>query len=164
MMNDGQDVMYCEYKNRGFESYHEEQERIFKWMQPMRRVPLSDVAEWKTGALRISDNSFYWMQAKEISEQYFPPILWDSARPNVPRKKTYEGNLTPSGTIYVNHPGEHTTIWLSPVLFDFKNRCHVWANHKSVFNDFVSPSLEALLSELRERGDRERLFWARLDL
>jgi hypothetical protein len=36
-------------------------------------------------------------------------------------------------------------------------------NLKYVLNDYVKPSIKALLSDVRQRGDREWLYWARLD-
>lgn len=164
MMKHGQEVIFCEYKERGFESYYEEQERIFEWMHSCRRVPLSETAKWQAGSLRKSDNRFYWLEARGLPDRSFPPIVWSGPGARMPHAKSYEGNMTSTGTIYVTHPGEATTIWLSPAMFDFNNRCHVRVNLKYVFNDYVKPSIEALLSDVRERGDREQLYWARLDL
>lgn len=168
MMKQAYDVLYCDYKNRGFESYHEEQERIFAWMQPLRRVPLKDVAKFEAGTLRRTDNAFYWMEGQSLPDRLFPPLSWDQPQRKVPR--TFKGNFAHRmsnedwGTISVDHPGQRTRIWFSPELFDFDKRCRIRVNLKWVYNDFVAPSIESLLEDLRERGDRERLFWARLDL
>ena len=163
MMNRGQDVIVCDYKSRGFETYHEELERIFEWMRPVRRVPLSEVSRFEISTLRLFENRFHWMQARAIPKNLFPPVAWNTSRPRLPNRKLYKANFTPTGTIYLNHPGDETTLWLSPELFDFENRCRISANSRQVFNDYVTPSIEDMLTDLRERGDRERLFWARLD-
>lgn len=162
MMKNAYDVIYCDYKIRGFESYSEELERIFDWMQLLKRAPLSEADRFEAGSLRRSDNRFYWMQALSLPERLFPTIVWDEPGRRTPRR--FSGTITPGGTIAVDHPGQRTRIWLNPELFDFDNRCKVRINRRNVFNDFISPSMEVMLTDLRERGDRERLFWARLDL
>jgi hypothetical protein len=164
MMKHGQNVIYCDYKDRGYETFPEEQERIFEWMNTQRRVPLRDVTKWEGGSLRKTDNQFYWMRANALPDRFYPPITWDTPHPKIPVPKSFEGYITPTGTIFITHPGDSTTIWLNPDLFDFKNRCQVRMRGKYLYNDYVKPSIEALLTDLRERGDRERLYWARLDL
>ena len=162
MMRRGHDVLYCEFKERGFEPYQEEQDRIFEWMQPLTRVRLQDVAEFEVGGLRKSDNAFYWMRGDDLPDSLYRPIVWESRSRKIPRK--FDGHVTPGGAIYVSHPGRRTSIWLAPELFDFDNRCKVRVNGRTVLNDYIEPSAEALLNDLRDRGDRERLYWARLDL
>jgi len=158
MMKKGQDVIYCEYKDRGYESYYEELDRIFEWMQSLRRPGIKETARWETSSVRKSNNRFYWMQAKQIPDR------------QTDRPARYEGTITPgsqtykSQSIYISHPGKATTIWISPELFDFNNRCQVRVNLKHVLNDYIKPSMEAMLTDLRDRGDRERLYWARLEL
>ncbi|SFI28335.1 Putative esterase [Planctomicrobium piriforme] len=160
MMNHGQNMIYCDYKFRGFESFVEEQERIFEWMQSQRRTPLKEVVKWEAASLRKTDNRFYWLEADAIPDRFFPVIVGDK----LPRPKTYEGSIGAKGGITVTHPGNKTTIWLSPEMFDFNNRSEVRVNLKYVYHDYIKPSLEALLTDVRKRGDREQLFWARLDL
>lgn len=160
------DVIYCDYKDRGYESYYEEQPRLFEWMETKRRAPLSEVMRWggaegQVGSLRKSDNRFYWLEAGAPRDELFKPIIWDAPQRRV-RLVPYEGTITPGGTIYVRHPGQATTIWLSPELVDFDERIKVNINGQVVMNDFVSPSIADMLEELRLHGDRERLFWARL--
>jgi len=158
MMKHGQNVIYCEYKNRGYESYYEELDRIFDWMQPLRRPDIKETARWEVSTVHKWNNQFYWMQAHQIPDR------------QTDRPARYEGAITPGSkmyktqSIYISHPGKATTIWISPELFNFENRCQVRVNLKHVFNDYVKPSLEAMLTDLRYRGDRERLYWARLDL
>ncbi|WP_437227977.1 alpha/beta hydrolase-fold protein [Planctomicrobium sp. SH661] len=152
MMKNGQDVLYCEYKERGYETYHEEQERLFTWMQSLRRTPLKDLTDWSISTPRNSDGRFHWIQAKMVPD-----------RPATSRPPKYEGAIKVTGKIYVCHPGKGTSIWLSPELFDFNNRCEVHINHKQISREYIKPTLEAMLSDLRSRGDRERLYWARLD-
>lgn len=162
MIRKGHDVIYCEYKGRGFEPYQEEQERIFNWMNANRRVRLSDVKEFEVGGLRRFNNQFLWMEGKALPDSLYQAIRWDVPSRKILRK--FEGKITPGGTIYVDHPGRVTTVWLSPELVNFDERVNVRVNRRSVFNDFIAPSLNDFLTDLRRRGDRERCYWLRLDL
>ncbi len=169
MMRRGQNVVYCEYKARGFEAYTEEQERIFEWMQIQRRVPLKEFRKWSGGSVRKADNSFSWLEAGGIQDQYFPAIDWDSPNPKLPLPRPYKGEISAGGLsvgirINVTHPGTTTTIRLSPEIFNFDNRCEIHVNTRNVFRDYIKPSIEAMITDVRERGDREQLFWARLEL
>ncbi len=164
MINQGQQVIYCEYKARGFEGYFEEQERIFDWMQLQQRTPLSEQTEFECGILRKTDTQMYWVQAGGFSDRYFPPIDWGSPTLKLPVTRPFNARISPSGLIRITHPGTSTTVWLSPESFDFSKKCEVRVNNREAFRDFVKPTLEDLLTDLRSRGDRERLYWVRLTL
>lgn len=164
MLRHGQNVVYCEYKNRGFEMFNEEQERIFDWMRSQRRTSLKEATKWEAGVLRKTDRWFYWMEVGAIADQFFPPIILEGPAANIPRQRRYEGTIAPGGAVNIKHSGSKTSIWLAPEFFDFTKKCQVRVNQKILHNDFVKPTLEAMLSDVRRRGDREQLFWARLDL
>jgi pimeloyl-ACP methyl ester carboxylesterase len=170
IMSKGQDVIYCDYKDRGYESYHEEQPRIFEWMETHRRTPLKDVLQWgdlrgtrTVVSLRKSDNRFYWLEANALRDDLFKPISWDVPQRRI-RPTEYYGSISPGGSIYIRHPGRSTTLWLNPDMVNFDERIRININGESKFFDYVTPSIAHLLEELRLHGDRERLYWARIDL
>ncbi|MCA8996986.1 MAG: hypothetical protein KDA80_08370 [Planctomycetaceae bacterium] len=165
MMRDrpyGQDVIYCEYQNRGFESFHEEQERIFSWMQGLKRAPIQEYQSFEAASLRKTDNAFYWLEAHALADRFFQPIAWDISQKRSTVK--FSGDIKPGRIIYVNHPGERTVLHLHPDLVDFGQRWRIKVNSRQQFNDILAPSLESMLWTLRETGDRERLVWLRLEL
>lgn len=158
MMRHGQNVIYCDYKTRGYESYHEEQERIFQWMQLQRRSSLSELKEWEASTLRLTDDRFYWLDASGLRQDLFP------VDPFQGRKKTIYAKARLGNQIYVQVPGTGATIWLSPELIDFSERVEVRLNSRRTRPDFVQPSIRTLLTRLRETGDRQRLYWAKIEL
>lgn len=160
MMKRGQDIVYCEYKARGFESYYEELPRIFEWMQLHRRGLWPD--DWTVKVMRHTDTRFYWMEVAGLPASLTEPIVWDPPKRRRP-PITIEGRITPGNTVFVKHNAAQTTLWLTPDLIDFNERVRVRANGRQVSNDFVAPDPEALLEALRMTGDRERLVWARLE-
>ncbi|REJ74590.1 MAG: hypothetical protein DWQ34_12490 [Planctomycetota bacterium] len=160
MMKRGYDVIYCEYKSRGNETYFEELPRIFDWMELHRRPPIP--TEWEARILRHTDNRFYWLEMSGLPEKLAEPIIWDP--PDQRRRPfTITGKLTPGNDVVVTHSADSMNIWLSPQMIDFDARLRV-RNRGVVFNGFVNPELADLLEDLRVRGDRQRLYWLKLTL
>lgn len=165
MMERGrQDVICVEYQQRGSEPYFEEQERIFRWMESRRRAPLSEVREFSAKSLRSVDDTFHWLRAREFSPRLFSPIPWDVPNRPAPRSVVISGGVKQNNVIRITHPGSATTLWLSPDLVDFNERCEVIKGSRTLSREFPQPSLQVMLEELRSHGDRERLWWARLEL
>ena len=46
----------------------------------------------------------------------------------------------------------------------FNKRLLIRWQGRQKFNDFLQPELETLLEDFRVRGDRQMLFWSRIDL
>lgn len=175
MMRAKQDVLYCEYKKRGFETYFEEFSRIFDWMAVHRRQPQPTrlgVLRGGNRGLRLMrpfDTRFHWLEIKGLPEHLSEPIVWGPPRPRVPRPLSVDASVKTASdrhnAFYIQHPGSQATIWLSPEVVDFDRRIKV--THKgrgNAFFDFVSPDIGVLLEDLRVRGDRQRLYWAKIEL
>jgi hypothetical protein len=163
MMTRGHDVIYCEYKARGIEPYFEETPRIFEWMGYHRRAPLP--REWNVKVLRQTDNDFYWLHLDGMPDKLATPIVWEPPRlRRVPRPNPISGKMTSGNAIFLDHPASNATVWLSPDLVRFDERLKIHQKGGQAFNGFVTPSLADLLEDLRIRGDRERLYWAKIEL
>ena len=159
----GIDICYSEYKERGFEPYSEELPRLIDWAETVRRKPIPEYMDFEVKTLRTFDNHFHWIQAGTFPPELFQPIVWEDRNKKI-RDMPISGKITPGGTVYVTHPGKSTTLWFSPGMIDFDERVRVHVNGTEQFNGTLTPSVEALLEDLRLRADRKRLFWARLDL
>lgn len=159
-MQRGYDLIYCEYKQRGFEWYAEELPRIFRWMSLHRRP--AALREIRRSIVRDFDNRVGWLKWVDLPEDLSQPIAWGpDQRP--PRPKPVIARIPTSQTIFVSaHPGRHTVVWLAPDLVDYEQRVKISVNSSRPFNDFPQPDFAALLDDLRERGDRERLYWTKL--
>jgi hypothetical protein len=163
MMTRGHNVIYCEFKARGIEPYFEETPRIFEWMALHRRAPLP--REWEVEVLRHTDNDFYWLQLEGMPARLGTPIVWEPPPlRRIPQPMKIEGKATVANAIYLKHPAEHATVWLSPDLVKFDERLKIHHKGRQAYNDFVSPQMGDLLEDLRVRGDRERLYWAKIAL
>ncbi|QDT53528.1 hypothetical protein Pan44_15500 [Caulifigura coniformis] len=165
------DVTYCEYKARGFESYHEELPRLFDWMDTHRRKSLREIRDdWEVSVLRPTNKHFFWVTAKELPAKLSEPINWSRPREQNAQPMKFTGNIGLENTMYVTVPASRAKasaeIWLAPSFFDFEKRLKVHLNRQqsSAINALVEPDPAALLEDFRIRGDRQQLFWAKVDL
>ena len=161
MMKKGYDVVYCEYAARGYESYFEELVRLFEWMDLHQREP--DQREFDVNILRPTGTQWYWLTVNGFPENVLLPVVWKKGG-TATRPQNVSGRITPGNTIRIGSAGKQAVVKLSPDLIDFDRRVEVIRRGRPAFRDFVKPDVKALLDDLRERGDRQRLYWARLDI
>src|SRR5262249_31984265 len=112
--------------------------------------------------MRPEDNSFYWLSADEVNPKQMQPVgNWN---PNILGARVCASigkNQVSMTTESVNK----VSIWLSMQHHvDFEQPLLVYVNTNSVFNQKVKPSLKTLLEDQYERGDRQRVFVARVEL
>jgi pimeloyl-ACP methyl ester carboxylesterase len=160
------DLVFVEYVGRGYESYYEEIHRLFDWMELHRRKKY--LKSFQLDVLRPSENRCQWVQAEG-----FPPNVTQSAvlagksrRRVVPM--TLDVQVLPGDAEYtavtVKSGAARHSLWFSPEVVDFNKRLRVRRGGQQKFNDFLKPNTATLLEDLRQRGDREMLFTARVDI
>ncbi len=147
-------MIYCEYGGRGYESYAEELFAIFDWLERQSRH--EPQREFEAGTLRSSDNRFHWVQMNAL------PLNETRGQRKRPLKLT--AKITVGNSIHVNSAARATTLWLSPNLIDFDKRVQVTVNGRRGKSRFVQPSIAAMIDDFRNRADREKLYWARIDI
>lgn len=147
-------MIYCEYAGRGFESYTEELFAIFDWLP--RHTRGDEPREFEAGTLRASDNRFHWVHMRAL------PLSDVRGRRTRPLKLT--AKITVGNSIHVNSASRATTLWLSPKLVDFEKRVTVTVNGRRGKSQFLKPSISDMLEDFRNRADREKLYWTRIDI
>ncbi|MEQ8855157.1 hypothetical protein [Gimesia sp.] len=161
MMRNGHDVIYAEYKGRGYEHYYEEIHRLFDWMELHQRVKYPKEIEAKI--LRPLDNRYYWVRTDKFPRHIMQgPEYVGNGRIRA-RPVTLGVSIKLGNVIYVKSGGKSYSLWLNPELVDFDKRLEVHVDNKTQFNDFLRPDMKAMLDDFRDRGDRQKLFDARLD-
>ena len=160
------DIVLTEYVGRGTESYYEEIHELFQWMDVLERERFPQ--EFAMKAMRPNNNHFYWFKADTLklvrsrsSRAGNIPLV--SARPVTMQAKILSGSDKYT-RIDVSAPAQGGTIWLSPEMLDFNKRLIVDFNRDQKFNDFIESSVEAILDDLRIRGDRQKIYHARIEL
>ncbi|MCH9654276.1 MAG: hypothetical protein K0U86_14220 [Planctomycetes bacterium] len=161
MMRHGYDVIYAEFKGRGYENYYEEIHNLFNWMELQQRLKYPKEIEEKI--LRPMDNRFYWARTEKIPAKIMQTKLVNGKKRIQARPIRFNVSIKVGNVIYVNSGGKINTLWLSPELVDYEKRLMVRVDGKRKFNDFLRPDMKAMLDDFRNRGDRQKLFDVRLD-
>jgi hypothetical protein len=163
-----------EYKGRGIEWYEEELPYIFDWMdhkvgQKKRAPGFPDLGRSGNGGplgqefrtMRATDNHFYWLSTDSIGERHLLTDTWD---PHV-IAASLQGKIMEGNQINLNLRGlNKVTVWLGRDMVDFNKPITIRINGGvRLANYKVVPKLETLLDDLYQRGDRQRVFWAKVD-
>jgi predicted esterase len=163
MMQQKFDVLYAEYIARGYESYHEEIENLFDWMDLHRRVKY--IKEIEAKILRPSDNRFYWIKTAEFARNVTPSTVLKETRVNRVSPLGLEVKVRSGNTIIISRTAaKRNTLFLSPKLIDFDKKVTVRVRGRNRYHDFVDPDISVMLDDFRLRGDRQKLYWAKLEM
>ena len=111
--------------------------------------------------MRRGDNRFYWLSTTAVKDVCLNDASeWKNERAGA----TLQGHITEGNQIHLNVRGvKDVTIWLSKDMIDFTKALTVRLNGGvALMNRKVAPSLTTLLEDLYERGDHQRLYWAKL--
>lgn len=166
----GYPALSVQYRGRGLEWFEGEIPTIFNWMERKRRARA--VPELGRGAggplsqefqsMRATDNRFYWLSSSEIDDRH----INDAQRWNVrTMAATFQGRIGTNNAINVYTRGlKQVTVWLGrDMLIDFDKPIAIRLNGNLAYNRRVQPSLATVLEDFYLRGDRQRLFLARVD-
>jgi predicted esterase len=162
------DVTLVEFQGRGHEPFHDEILQIFEWMRLRSRTDpaprLVPPERFDCSTLRPWDNFFWWIECEG-----FPPGLmvhptdWAGGGAT-PAHVT--GRLGPDNRLMAESKSERTTIWLGPDFVDFAKPLRVTFNGRKIAlpPGGVLPDASVLLEDVRTRADRQRPFWAKLEV
>jgi pimeloyl-ACP methyl ester carboxylesterase len=170
-------ALWVQYKGRGAEWFGGELPMIFDWMRVKRReFPLHQLGKESRGGpfgtefytMRAADNAFYWLTTDFVMEACRKTVRgpWTSANPAWLQATIYPD----SNDIRVKAYGvKQVSVWLGRNLkgegmIDFSKDVSFRVNDTQVLKGKkVTPSLSVLLEDLYRRGDRQRVYLARLD-
>lgn len=156
------DLMFVRYPFRGAESFAEEADDIFRWMNLYRREAFP--RQIYVRLLRSTDVDYGWMKLSGIPQQLGqldPPTApdADSFRPGSLNVRTV-GNA-----IVVESSPADLTLYLSPRLPDLDTDSPlriVFAGRTRRLD--YQPSVIDMLERLYETGDRDRLCYMKIEL
>lgn len=164
MMKKRFDILLTEYIGRGYESYYSEIHRLFEWMDTQTRMKFPQ--EFEVEFVRPNNNRFFWLKSHTIPEASRvrqAGLRAPLGRPKTISAKVLSGRLEYT-SISITSPSRVHTIWLSPELIDFERRLQVRVGSQRKYNDFVEASVETILEDLRLRGDRQKIYQAKIKL
>lgn len=150
LMLNGTDILVSQYKARGHETFYSEIHRLFEWMELHRRP--AEPKEFDFRSLRTTDVRLHWVRWADATPK--------GKRPTKPAPIILTARILPGETekksIVLGGQGP-VTVWLNANLIDLDKRLSITIDGQRKFNDFLKPEIEAVLEDLRQRGDRQRL-------
>jgi pimeloyl-ACP methyl ester carboxylesterase len=171
-------ALWVEYKQRGREWFGGELPNMTDWMRRQRRLfPMRQLGHDGGGGpfgnefqtLRAENNRFYWLSTSDVMPRnVVTPERWKNSVP--PASLT--GRIDPVGNdIQLRVSGvRKVTVWLGrnargQYMVDLEKPLTVRVGFGVRVNRrLVRPSLKVLLEDLHERGDRQQLFVAKVDV
>jgi hypothetical protein len=170
-------MLWVDYKGRGVEWFAGEVPLMFDWMRSKRRdFRMKQLGTSGAGGmfgnefctLRACDNHFYWLSTDELL-----PRNTNSAehwRVGV-QPASLTARINDNNSIMVNATGVgRITIWLGrnakgEDMIDFDKKVTVTVGFTIKVNQIKkTPDPEVMLEDLYQRGDRQQLFLARIDI
>jgi predicted esterase len=165
-------ALYVEYKGRGPEWFEGELPILFDWMGCKKRAhPLRELGKDGGGGffgqefrtLREGDRRFYWLSTNDIK----PTSLNDIQSWKIGRKAAQlTARIGGMNDLYVHTLGlGQVSVWFAPGMINFEKPVTIRVNGSFALNKKrITPSLETLVKDLYERGDRQQLYLARVDV
>ncbi|QDV33507.1 carboxylesterase family protein [Tautonia plasticadhaerens] len=164
MIGKAWDVTYVEYIRRGLEPLPEELPAAFDWMSRRIRTP------------RLKD--FEVVSSRPAADRFFGVVIREFAPGRTPAPETVDALGTKLDPATLSCKTNSTLnllsltvgginaldLWIDPEFLDLDERIQIRINGKRYFNDLVKPDLGALLEDVRIRGDRTQLYWAKISL
>ncbi len=156
------DVTYLEYLKRGLEDFPEEAAGAFDFMDRRRRDPYPK--EFNVVTARPSDNRFFGVVVNEFKAgRSVAPAAVEPFGENLNPATIKFRTSAMSNLINVETGGlSKLDVWVSPRLIDFHKRLEVRVNRKPQFKGVAKLDPEALLEDLRVRGDRQQIYWMKV--
>jgi pimeloyl-ACP methyl ester carboxylesterase len=179
-MSRGYPSLMTIYKGRPTEFYMCEVPNIFDWMNRKRRAagfpelgrnPNQGSASEEFQSMRQEDNHFYWLSIEQIHEKYVNENV--GTRTGSPA--ALQAHVRDNNRIYIHSRGIKTLrAWFGRIwdpqagwkpMIDFSKPVTITVNGRPAGKSrVVQPSLQTMLDDLYERGDRQRMFLAYVDL
>jgi hypothetical protein len=132
-----------------------------------RNLPLKEIGgkEQEFRIHRATDNQFYWLSTDAVKPGSLIPAKWDEkVFYNVSKPARLSAAVFSNNTIHVDTTGvDKVTVWFPPKLVNYGSDVFLRINGGPAIKKTVTPNLDTLLENLYQTGDRQRMFFARLD-
>lgn len=156
------DTTIVEYLGRGHEDFQDEILRMFDWMKRKKRDFNPEKFECKF--MRSFDNFFWNLELYELPAQMVAdPVIWPPAKGTIASTVTF--TIRKKAGISIKTAAARAVVWLNPHIVDFDKKISILINGRKIDTggDFIEPSLETLLEDVRTRGDRQNPFWVKIE-
>jgi pimeloyl-ACP methyl ester carboxylesterase len=161
-------ALLVQYRGRGKDWFGAEPPLMMDWMNRKTRANPAQELGWSNvneefETMRPGDNRFYWLSTDGI----LPGHVNDAGRwsRTIP-PATLQAKITGGNLINVRARGfRQVTVWLAPGTVNFGQPVRVSFNGRPVVRPMkLRPGVDTLLEDFYQRGDRQRLYVAKIDL
>lgn len=150
-----EDVIVCEYRNRGFESFYSEIHNVFDWMGFQERKPMP--AEFEAVTIRPEDNTLFWVEAFDFPEFLDKQHFAGDARSRRLRNVEFSLRVSPTNAIQVRRAGsKEMTLRLMDGVVDFSKPIRLDGRRRGQRID-PAPAVDDVLEDYRIYRDRSRI-------
>jgi dienelactone hydrolase len=166
----GYPALFVQYKGRGSEWFPGELPYLFDWMSRKKRASgypelgkhtLTSSSE-DFQCMRVSDNYFYWLTGEELQDRFTNDSRsWR----NSTGAATLQARLKDNDVHVMARGFKRVTVWLGQGMLDYEKPIKITLNQNVVWPARkYTPNLETLLEDFYHRGDRQRHFFAKIEI
>jgi pimeloyl-ACP methyl ester carboxylesterase len=172
-MSRGYPSLMTIYKGRPMEPFVGEQPTAFDWMNRKKRAsgfpqlgknPNQPNISEEFQSMRVGDNHFYWVSIEEIHEKFVNHEIGMK----LGSPAALQASMRDNNQVFVNTRGiKSLRLWFGRFWDPHSGwRPMITVNGRTwgPKSQMVQPSLQTLLDDLYQRGDRQRLVTAYVDL
>jgi len=169
----GFSTLVVSYKGRGQEWFSEELPYVFDWMGRKRRADPGKMVgpprfEGKTVAagfssVRRTDNRFHWLSSDDIKPER---TMQPNRTTDPPTPAKFSARILEGNTIDVKVFGARDlTVWFGKGMLDYSKPVTIKVpNVQKPVTKKITPSIEVLMEDLYDRGDRQRPYFEKVEL
>ncbi len=178
-------AIYVEYKGRSSEWFQAEMANMLEWANRKKRAhPTKEMGRYYSGStvgeefrtMRQSDNRFYWLSTDSINDRHLnDPESWVHTMPPATLQASIallsetdsRGTSRIWNQVSIRTLGvKQATLWLEPNMVDFTKPVLVKINGSQLTGGqkTLTPNLTTFLEELYKSGDRQRIFYYKIDI
>ena len=166
----GYPALFIQYKGRGSEWFPGELPYLFDWMSRKKRSPgYPELGKHALGSfsedfqcMRASDNYFYWLTGEELNDRYTNDSRsWR----NSTGAATLQARLKDNEVHVIARGFKRVVVWLGQGMLDYEKPIKIVLNQQVTWPARkITPNLETLLEDFYLRGDRQRHFFAKIEI
>ncbi|HVK09937.1 MAG TPA: hypothetical protein VM597_14300 [Gemmataceae bacterium] len=172
-MPKGFPALVVSYKGRGVEWFAQELPYAFDWLGRKRRAePGKQLGPQKLGAVagdgyntvRGGPNRFHWMSAEDISPARVLRPVVGGQRPN-PGPARFFGKISEGNLLELKPVGmSKVTVWFGKGMVDYTKPVSIQVGGGKIVKHTVTPTPAVLMEDLYARGDRQRPYFAKVEV
>ena len=158
------DAIAVEYHGEGRVRFASELPRIMQWMELSSHRRIRALQNIEVRTMRPGDRMFYWLEAPQLLPDLAGnPYQFDPKRFGIFEASLLDSTANGVAVKKIPSPSHAAIVWLTPEMVDFSRPITIMASGRRSLEN-LQPSIEVMLEDVRQRGDRQYFFWQKVQL